>query len=191
MAKRLLFYVCALCIACMSTSVMAQKGPESINRSKFRQIKQEAPTPNVYRTASGAPGHQYWQNEADYEMEIELDDETQRLYGTEVITYHNNSPDELAYLWVQLDQNVRAQDSDTRKIAGGRVSGQMSFAQLRRLLNDFDGGFKIEWVRDRRDNPLPHTINNTMMRVDIPEPLRPGRSYTFKVKWWFNINDRM
>ncbi len=191
MAKRLLYFLCAVTVVCATTAATAQKGPESINRSKFRQIKQEAPTPNVYRTASGAPGHQYWQNEADYEMEIELDDETQRLYGTETITYHNNSPDELAYLWVQLDQNVRALDSDTRKIAGSRVSGQMSFAQLRRLLNDFDGGFKIEWVRDRRDNPLPHTINNTMMRVDIPEPLRPGRSFTFKIKWWYNINDRM
>ena len=191
MAKRLLYFLCILSIACLSTTVSAQKGPESINRSKFRQIKQEAPTPNVYRTASGAPGHLYWQNEADYEMQIELDDATQRLHGTETITYHNNSPDELTYLWVQLDQNVRAKESDTRKIAGRRVSGQMSFAQLRRLLNDFDGGFKIEWVRDRRDNPLPHTINKTMMRVDIPEPLRPGKSYTFKIKWWYNINDRM
>ena len=191
MAKRLLYFLCILSIACLSTTVSAQKGPESINRSKFRQIKQEAPTPNVYRTASGAPGHLYWQNEADYEMQIELDDATQRLHGTETITYHNNSPDELAYLWVQLDQNVRAKESDTRKISGSRVSGQMSFSQLRRLLNDFDGGFKIEWVRDRRDNPLPHTINKTMMRVDIPEPLRPGKSYTFKIKWWYNINDRM
>ena len=191
MAKRLLYFLCILSIACLSTTVSAQKSPESINRSKFRQIKQEAPTPNVYRTASGAPGHLYWQNEADYEMQIELDDATQRLHGTETITYHNNSPDELAYLWVQLDQNVRAKESDTRKISGSRVSGQMSFSQLRRLLNDFDGGFKIEWVRDRRDNPLPHTINKTMMRVDIPEPLRPGKSYTFKIKWWYNINDRM
>ena len=191
MAKRLLYLLCILSIACLSTTVSAQKSPESINRSKFRQIKQEAPTPNVYRTASGAPGHLYWQNEADYEMQIELDDTTQRLHGTETITYHNNSPDELAYLWVQLDQNVRAKESDTRKISGSRVSGQMSFSQLRRLLNDFDGGFKIEWVRDRRDNPLPHTINKTMMRVDIPEPLRPGKSYTFKIKWWYNINDRM
>ena len=191
MAKRLLYFLCILSIACLSSTVSAQKGPESINRSKFRQIKQEAPTPNVYRTASGAPGHLYWQNEADYEMQIELDDATQRLHGTETITYHNNSPDELAYLWVQLDQNVRAKESDTRKISGSRVSGQMSFSQLRRLLNDFDGGFKIEWVRDRRDNPLPHTINKTMMRVDIPEPLRPGKSYTFKIKWWYNINDRM
>ncbi len=191
MAKRLLYFLCILSIACLSTTVSAQKGPESINRSKFRQIKQEAPTPNVYRTASGAPGHLYWQNEADYEMQIELDDATQRLHGTETITYHNNSPDELSYLWVQLDQNVRAKESDTRKISGSRVSGQMSFSQLRRLLNDFDGGFKIEWVRDRRDNPLPHTINKTMMRVDIPEPLRPGKSYTFKIKWWYNINDRM
>ena len=191
MAKRLLYMLCALTVACAATAATAQKGPESINRSKFRQIKQEAPTPNVYRTASGAPGHQYWQNEADYEMRIELDDENQRLHGTETITYHNNSPDELAYLWVQLDQNVRARDSDTRKIAGSRVSGQMSFAQLRRLLNDFDGGFKIEWVRARRDNPLPHTINRTMMRVDMAEPLRSGKSYTFKIKWWYNINDRM
>ena len=191
MAKRLLYLLCILSIACLSTTVTAQKDPESINRSKFRQIKQEAPTPNVYRTASGAPGHLYWQNEADYEMQIELDDATQRLHGTETITYHNNSPDELAYLWVQLDQNVRAKESDTRKIAGRRVSGQMSFSQLRRLLNDFDGGFKIEWVRDRRDNPLPHTINKTMMRVDIPEPLRPGKSFTFKIRWWYNINDRM
>ena len=194
MTKRLMHILGILGIACLAASavpVSAQKGPETINRSKFRQIKQEAPTPNVYRTASGAPGHQYWQNEADYEMRIELDDETQRLYGTEVITYHNNSPDDLAYLWVQLDQNVRARDSDTRKIAGSRVSGQMSFGQLRRLLNDFDGGFKIEWVRDRRDNPLSHTINKTMMRVNIPEPLRPGKSYTFKIKWWYNINDRM
>ena len=191
MLKRTLYILCALSIACLSTTALAQKGPEAINRSKFRQIKQEAPTPNVYRTASGAPGHQYWQNEADYEMRIELDDETQRLHGTEVITYHNNSPDELAYLWVQLDQNVRARDSATRKIAGSRVSGRMSFAQLQRLLNDFDGGFKIEWVRDRRDNPLPHTINGTMMRVDMAEPLRPDKSYTFKIKWWYNINDRM
>ncbi len=191
MAKRILYFLCTLSIACLSTTVTAQKDPESINRSKFRQIKQEAPTPNVYRTASGAPGHLYWQNEADYEMQIELDDATQRLHGTETITYHNNSPDELAYLWVQLDQNVRAKESDTRKIAGRRVSGQMSFSQLRRLLNDFDGGFKIEWVRDRRDNPLPHTINKTMMRVDIPEPLRPGKSFTFKIRWWYNINDRM
>ncbi|MEL6669485.1 MAG: M1 family peptidase, partial [Bacteroidota bacterium] len=74
----------------------------------FRQLYDELPTPNVYRNASGAPGHEYWQQQADYEMEIRLDDENQQIYGTETITYHNNSPDELAYLWVQLDQNVRA-----------------------------------------------------------------------------------
>jgi len=174
------------------TSVlMAQKGHESINRSKFRQIKQEAPTPNVYRTASGAPGHLYWQNEADYEMEIILNDDTQQIFGTMLVTYHNNSPDKLEYLWVQLDQNVRAKDSDTEKIAGSKVSTQMSFGQLRQLLNDFDGGFKIDWVRDNRDNPLPFTINKTMMRIDLVESLRPGKSYTFKIKWWYNINDRI
>ena len=191
MANRPVFSLFILSIICISSTAVGQKVSESVNQNKFRQIKQEAPTPNVYRTASGAPGHLYWQNEADYEMQIELDDETQRISGTQSVTYHNNSPDELSYLWVQLDQNIRARDSDTRKIAGSRVSGQMSFAQLRRLLNDFDGGFKIESVQDRRNNSLPYTINKTMMRVDMPQPLRSGKSYTFKVKWWYNINDRM
>ena len=82
---------------------------ENINTNKFRQLGQELPTPNVYRTASGAPGHEYYQQKVDYDMDIELDDETQRLYGTSTITYHNNAPDELTYLWLQLDQNMRAQ----------------------------------------------------------------------------------
>ena len=88
----------------------------NLNYNKFKQLKEEMSTPNVYRTASGAPGHQYYQNEADYVMEIKLDDENQKITGTEVITYHNNSPDKLEYLWLQLDQNKRALNSDSYKI---------------------------------------------------------------------------
>lgn len=191
MTKRLLLCLITVSLMWSIGPAYAQNGPESISRSKFRQLKQESQTPNVYRTASGAPGHLYWQNEADYDMQIELDDENQRIIGTETITYHNNSPDVLTYLWVQLDQNMRAIESDTKKIASSRISGRMSFTALRRLHNDFDGGFKIEWVKDRRDKDLPYTINKTMMRVDMPTPLKSKGSYTFKVKWWYNINDRM
>ncbi|MEO0468369.1 MAG: M1 family metallopeptidase [Bacteroidota bacterium] len=174
-----------------SFSLFAQ---ENINQNKFRQLGQELPTPNVYRNAAGAPGHQYWQQKEDYEMDLTLDDEKQRLYGTETITYTNNSPDALSYLWVQLDQNRRAKDSDTYKIQTSEISNdRMSFGGLKRMndMMNFDGGFKIGYVNDANNSPLKYTINKTMMRVDLPEDLLPGKSVAFKVKWWYNINNRM
>ena len=171
-----------------STSVLAQ---ENINTNKFRQLGQELPTPNVYRTASGAPGHEYYQQQVDYDMDIELDDETQRLYGSSVITYHNNAPDELRYLWLQLDQNMRAKGSDTEKIATGTIDKKMGISELSRMHSDYDGGFKIEYVKDAAGNELPHTVVNTMMRVDLPKPLKAGAKTIIKLKWWYNINDRM
>nr|WP_321356983.1 M1 family metallopeptidase [uncultured Draconibacterium sp.] len=164
---------------------------ENINLNKFRQLKQELATPNVYRTASGAPGHEYWQQKADYKMDIRLDDETQRIYGEEVITYHNQSPDILKYLWLQLDQNMRAIDSDTYKTMTSGLNQRVSFGQLKRMMYDFDGGFKLDYVQNTDGNDLPATVNKTMMRVDLPETLKPGESFTFKVKWWYNINDRL
>ena len=94
-----------------TTSLFAQ---ENINTNKFRQLKQELATPNVYRTASGAPGHQYYQQQADYVIDLTLDDKNQKITGVETITYKNNSPDRLDYLWLQLDQNVRAKDADSK-----------------------------------------------------------------------------
>ena len=171
---------------------------QNVNTSKFRQLGQELPNPNVYRTASGAPGHEYYQQQADYNMSITLDDETQHIYGEETITYTNNSPDELRYLWVQLDQNMRAQNSMTQQIkTGGIFNGrngtpQTAFNQLKNnQFYDFDGGFKLEYVQTTSGSNLRYTINNTMMRVDLPSPLRKGQSFSFKIKWWFNINDRM
>ncbi len=171
---------------------------QNVNTSKFRQLGQELPTPNVYRTASGAPGHEYYQQRADYDMSITLDDETQRIYGEETITYTNNSPDELRYLWVQLDQNMRAQNSTTQQIKTGGIfnqrgaTAQTAFNQLKNnQFYDFDGGFKLAYVKTTSGANLPYTVNNTMMRVDLPTPLRQGQKFSFKIKWWFNINDRM
>ncbi|MFT6846123.1 MAG: hypothetical protein ACJAUV_002327 [Flavobacteriales bacterium] len=164
---------------------------ENINKNKFRQLKTELATPNVYRTASGAPGHDYYQQQADYNIALELNDEKQRIDGTETITYINNSPDALDYLWVQLDQNVRAKDSDSRKIATGDMASKISFAQYDAMKNEFDGGFKIEYVKDASNKGMKYTINKTMMRIDLPKTLRAGASVSFNIKWWYNINDRM
>ena len=171
---------------------------QNVNTSKFRQLGQELPTPNVYRTASGAPGHEYYQQRADYDMSVTLDDETPRIYGEETITYTNNSPDELRYLWVQLDQNMRAKNSMTQQIQTGGIfnerggAAQTAFNQLKNSqFYDFDGGFKLAYVQTTSGTNLPYIVNNTMMRVDLPTPLRQGQKFSFKIKWWFNINDRM
>ncbi len=163
---------------------------ENTNQNRFRQLYNELPTPNVYRTASGAPGHQYWQQKADYQMSIELDDDTQRIYGEETITYTNNSPDQLSYLWVQLDQNRRAKDSDTYKISTSSIQEKMSFKDIKNLEPWFDGGFKLDYVKGIDDKDLHYSVVKTMMRVDMPQVLKSGERFSFKIKWWYNINDR-
>ena len=174
-----------LLLLCFSTAIaFGQDRPE---RNKFAQLYEELPTPNVYRNAAGAPGHQYWQQKADYAIDLTLDDKEQKIYGEETITYTNNSPDALEYLWLQLDQNVRAQDSDSKKIR----ETSMSKRTLQRMNNDFDGGFKINHVKDGNGKALTYVINKTMMRIDLDEPLKAGDSIDINIKWWYNINDRM
>lgn len=180
--------IAAVLLAVFCSPAWAQ---ENTNKNKFRQLGQELPTPNVYRNAAGAPGHAYWQQEADYKMSIRLDDENQRIYGEETITYHNNSPDALDYLWVQLDQNMRAKDSDTYKTRPGSINDRMSLRQLKSLIPEFDGGFKLDYVRDLNGKDLPVAVVKTMMRVDLDQPLQPGEQFAFRIKWWYNINDRM
>jgi len=136
---------------------------ENINKNKFRQLKEEFATPNIYRTASGAPGHGYYQQKADYIIDITLDDKAQKIYGKETVTYKNNSPDKLEYLWVQLDQNMRAQDSDTKLIETGSINEKMSFKEIADLHNNFDGGFKLDYVKDVSGKDLPVTINKTII----------------------------
>lgn len=158
--------------------------------NKFKQLKEEFATPNVYRTASGAPGHEYYQQKADYVIDITLDDKNQKISGKETITYKNNSPDKLTYIWVQLDQNMRARTSDTKLIETNNIATKMSFKQLADLHNDFDGGFKLDFVKDAAGKDLPFTINKTMMRIDLSKPLLPGATFSFQIKWWYNVNNR-
>ncbi len=170
--------------------VVCLPGQIDLQKDKFRQLKEELATPNVYRTASGAPGHEYWQQKADYVMEIELDDENQRIYGSETITYYNQSPDPLSYLWLQLDQNVRALDSNSPLAQPSNIDDRKSFRELGWLHREFDGGFKLEYVNDKNGKPLAYTVNKTMLRIDLADALLPGETFDLSIKWWYNINDR-
>ena len=161
------------------------------NTNKFKQLKEEFATPTTFRTASGTPGKNYFQQKVDYKMDIILDDKNQKLFGKETITYYNNSPDDLEYLWVQLDQNVRAPDSQTPDIkAGGPgvLYRPEKFVQ-EFLGKPFQGGFKLDYVKDEDGNDLDYVINRTMMRIDLPEVLKSGEKTVFKIKWWYNIVD--
>ncbi|MGV7211453.1 M1 family metallopeptidase [Oxalobacteraceae bacterium A2-2] len=170
---------------------------------KFRQLDELLPTPSAQRTASGAPGHAYWQQRADYTIRASLDEARRRITGSEQITYHNNSPDTLAYLWVQLDQNIFKPDSDARRMvtapsreqwakARGDEEG-MKYEGLRAILEgrSFEGGFDIKSVKTGAGGaPLKYVINQTMMRIDLPTPLKPGASYSFNIEWSYNINEQ-
>lgn len=185
MLKKFLFGLLGMSILFSTNAQNSNQGA-----TKFQQLYQELPTPNTYRNAAGAPGHEYWQQRADYDMKIEIDDEKQRILGEETITYYNNSPDALTYLWVQLDQNVRAKDSDSHKTRPGKVYSEMGYREIKSAWhNDFDGGFKIEKVTDKKGNPLKYTINKTMMRIDLEQPLKPKGNLSFNIKWWYNVND--
>ena len=166
-----------------------QKG----STDKFRQLEEMLPTPNEYRTASGAPGRRYWQQKADYVISVALDDKNQRITGSENITYKNNSPDTLAYLWLQLDQNIWSPDSlttATNLSPADLHQNKMSFSTLDRLsfLQGFAGGYKIKSVKDVGGDSLRYTVQNTMMRVDLPSELPPGGTVSFSVDWEYNIN---
>ena len=162
----------------------------NLNYNKFKQLQDEWPTPNVYRNASGAPGVQYWQQKADYQISVVLDDDKQQITGEEIITFQNNSPDALPYLWLQLDQNVRSLEADKHSISTSSLPDRLTQDEIDNFSPSFDGGFKITSVT-LDDKPLSHTIVKTMMRVDLPQVLQPGNSVSFKIKWWYNINDRL
>lgn len=160
-------------------------------QTKFAQLDIELPTPNEYRTAAGAPGHGYYQQKADYKMSLTLDDTKQIIRGEEVITYTNNSPDVLEYLWLQLDQNIFKPDSDSKLIAVEKMEDFQSIKDVERRLMTFEGGFNIEMVATVNGEKMRYAINKTMMRIDPAKPLGPKQSISFRIKWWYNINDRM
>ena len=178
----------------ISSAFLAQESKTKqghTNQNKFKQLKELLPTPNLQRTASGAPGIKYTQQKVDYTMDILLDDAKTRIYGDETITYHNNSDDTLPYLWVQLDQNMRAADSKTPDIQTSRIPSKTSKTRFNKayIETPFDGGFKIESVKNIDGSNLSHTINQTMMRINLAQPLASGEKFQFKIKWWYNINN--
>ena len=160
------------------------------SQKKFAQLEQELPTPNIYRTAAGAPGHKYYQQKADYKMVLEIDDLNQILKGDEQITYTNNSPDKLEYLWLQLDQNLFAKNSDTKLINVQKMTDYRSIKDIERRFFEYDGGYKITSITSNSGGKMNFSINKTMLRIDLDKPLSSGSSITFNVKWWYNINDR-
>jgi len=170
-----------------------EKQQGHLNNNKFRQLYQEFSSPNIYRAASGAPGPSYYQQQADYKINVELDDQNKMIYGDETITYTNNSPQKLEYLWVQLDQNVRKKDSPSLdRDSESVVPYYLPDSFDKEFLKDsFDGGFNVEHVNDINNKPLDYMINQTMMRVNLPKPLSTGEQFSFKIKWWYNINDHV
>ena len=173
----------------VSIAYVGSAQQKNLNNNPFKQLNQELPDANRYRAASGAPGPDYWQQKVDYKIKMRLDDEKQQLFGDETITYTNNSPDQLTYLWVQLDQNVRAKDSDSHHIKTSELGDKASTRTLAALEPAFEGGFNIEHVKDESGRAMKYIINKTMMRVDLPKALKPGEKTTFSIKWWYNINN--
>jgi hypothetical protein len=164
---------------------------EERNPDKFKQMYDLFATPNMYRTASGAPGPEYYQQQADYKIDVELDDKNQKLYGTETITYTNNAREALDYLWLQLDQNEKARNSNSPLVESNKIDPAFSGQSFSRkyLEEDFDGGFRIDYVKDAQGKPMQYTVNQTMMRIELPNVLKYGEKISFSIKWWYNINN--
>ena len=150
-------------------------------RDPFKQLDDVWPTPDAQRRASGAPGPGYWQQQADYVIDVELDETNNRILGSETITYHNNSKDTLDYLWMQLDQNLFDPKMMAHQSRATSGLNDQSFNQFDGLLNaqEFDGGYNITAVKDAAGKPLKNVIVQTMMRIIPPQPLKPGGKFSF------------
>ncbi|NJL14384.1 MAG: M1 family metallopeptidase [Microscillaceae bacterium] len=181
---------CCLCLLLglsQAAPLLAQTPKPPYTSSKFEQLEELLPTPNNYRAADGAPGHEYWQQKADYKIEVQLNDAQQSLTGKENITYYNYSPNELKYLWVQLDQNRFHNQSDTHESQSVEMNDPGSLITYLRGINA-NHGFNILAVKDAQGKPLPHQINKTMMRIDLPAPLKAkGGTFSFSIEWNYRI----
>ena len=195
--------IAATALLTIGSQAFAKGPPGSASDAvaKFRQLGTELPSPNLYRGASGAPGPAYWQQRADYIIDLALDEDKKLIVASETITYTNNSPDTLNYLWVQLDQNrfkdgSIARMSETSSQAGSRrdragSGDSLSYNAMRRIhaLADTDYGHKILSVTDAKGDDIPYVINDTMMRIDLPTPLSTDSQTVFNIDWQFNILD--
>ncbi|MEZ6132731.1 MAG: M1 family metallopeptidase [Planctomycetaceae bacterium] len=182
----------------LTTLLVSLSSGQIVNRKytspdAFRQLEEVLPTANVYRTASGAPGHEYWQQKVDYDIDVELHDDTQKITGSEVITYTNNSPDTLKFLWLQLDANrFHPESSANRHRTAPTFGDRMTFKALDSILEAqaFPGGTQILEVADHSDGqPLHYQVVGTNMRIDLSKPLTTGQQVKLKVRWTYNVPD--
>ena len=170
-----------------------QNNAVSNHANKFEQLGTILPTPNEYRTASGAPGAKYWQMRADYDIKCELDEANNKLNGSETITYFNNSPDVLSYLWMQLDENQHSTVNNANYQSQNGLPQQATDKTLDRFeekRSDNGYGVNILKLTDVAGKPLPYVINKTMMKIDLPAPLKPGQQISFKIDWNYKLANR-
>lgn len=191
--KKILF-IAALLNACLfSFAQNLQNNPGSSHGNKFEQLGVILPTPNEYRGASGAPGPKYWQQRADYDIRCSLDEKNLKLTGSEVITYFNNSPDVLTYLWFQLDENEHSNSNNANYQSSSAMPARTTDASLEAMdkaKSDNGFGVKIAKLTDATGKPLQYQINKTMMRVELPVPLKSGQRFVLNIDWSYKISDR-
>ncbi len=192
--RKILFLFFAVLTFCTTKAQDIKNNPGSNHGNRFEQLGTIIPTPNEYRTASGAPGPKYWQQRCDYDITCELDEPNRRLTGKETITYFNNSPDVLSYIWLQLDENEHSTTNNSGYQSSNFMPKTISEADIQRFSGKMDKdkeyGFNITRVADVTGKLLPHTINKTMMRVELPTALKPGQQFIFRVDWNYNIIER-
>lgn len=193
MRRILLLPVFIFCLITIADAQAPLNNPGSNHGNRFEQLGTMLPTPNEYRTASGAPGPKYWQQRCDYDITCELDEKQQKLNGKETLTYFNNSPDELRYLWLQLDENQHSSTNNAGYQNPTLMKPVMSDADLRAIVTkkDKEYGHNILKVTDAAGKNLGYTINKTMMRVELPQVLKPGQKFIFRIEWNYNIIDRI
>ena len=193
--KRIIFSILICCFTLQSDSLFAQNQPDRSNHgNKFEQIDSWLPSPNRYRNIDGNQGPDYWQQKADYTIDCTLDTKEHRLDGKETITYHNNSPTALSYLWLQLDENEHSPEADKHYMEPSSIKSHMSKDDLERLsyVESLDKyGHKIQSVTDANGRALDYTINKTMMRINLPEALKSGESVSFNIDWHYYLIDRI
>ena len=170
-----------------------KNNPGSNHGNRFEQLGTILPTPNEYRTASGAPGPKYWQQRCDYDITCELDEPNRKITGKETLTYYNNSPDNLTYLWLQLDENEHSSINNSGYQTSNTMQGSINSEDLERLRTgklDKEYGDNITKITTSLGSPLKYTINKTMMRIELPQTLKPGQQFIFKIEWNYNIIER-
>ena len=169
-----------------------QNNPLSNHGNKFEQLGGILPSPNEYRTASGAPGAKYWQQRADYDIDVTLDEKNLTIIGTETVTYHNNAPETLNYLWLQLDENEHNPTSESNYFDENKLNDPLTEKGIASLTKNHlqELGDKIDGVTDEFGKKLNYIINQTMMRIDLPKPLASKTKLKFVIKWHYKMINR-